>query len=118
MKQLDEYTFGNSTASIILAELLSAEDKVTRKSVLRFIEDFNRGLKCLNDIEDVSVRLSMSEVWYTNARTRCDQGKHTSKENLNSFVHNVLHYRHVNWFKSQPILELIHSRQAGKRLLQ
>lgn len=94
----DLYPFGNSKASVILAEALKTNKKLSKK-VSRHLIRFNQGLHELEKVDDIKIRAGLATCWMNQ---HFNHNLVISPSILNgvtidSLLKNVVRYRWRKW---------------------
>lgn len=100
----DPYRFGNSIASVQLAQRLENADRRTAKRIACHIQEFNEGLHALSSLPFPKHRTRMAKLWLTNFINHELKIVNFSDFNLDDTMKNVIHYRYRLWLEHENIL--------------
>ena len=95
MKKLDDYTFGNSHAAIVLARILSNEDNKVGYYVGSTLNEYNTFLKRIAFIKETDLILAkhFAKLHLQEKLTNVNKSKKLSQE-VKNFTSNVLNTKY------------------------
>ena len=117
----DPFTFGNSIASVQLAQRLDTVDSYVSRRVSKHIHLFCAGLNALSDIKNRQHKISFAQMWVEKYRNHDLNLPNLPDFSFDTTILNVIHYRFGLWLEKEEIFEGIqrdrlvakHARQAA-----